>query len=58
MRFLARGRAFSDAEIAALDQQPAVTGTEFALGVRPQPGSHIVAEGVDACPIPGRASKA
>ena len=59
MRFLSRGRAFSDDENAALDQQPAVTGTEFAQGARPQAsGSHIVAEGVDACPIPGRASKA
>lgn len=59
MRFLSRGRAFSDDENAALDQQPTVTGTDFAQGARPQvSGSRIVAEAVDACPIPGRASKA
>src|SRR5215212_3508124 len=57
MRFLSRGRAFSDDENAALDQQPTVTGTDFAAGARPHlSGSHIVAEAVDACPIPGRGS--
>jgi hypothetical protein len=59
MRFLSRGRAFSDDENAALAQSPPTTGADFAQGVRPHTsGSHIVAEGVDACPIPGRASKA
>ncbi len=38
-----------------LIEQPAVTGAEFAQGARPQAsGSHIVAEAIDACPIPGR----
>ncbi len=59
MRFLSRGRAFSDAENQALKRETPLTGADFALGARPRPaGSHIVAEGVDACPIPGRASTA
>lgn len=66
MRFLSRGRAFGDAENQLLSAQTLMTGADFALGpqlgregARPQPSdSHIVAEGVDACPIPGRASRA
>lgn len=63
MRFLSRGRTFTDAENQTLAQHPPVTGAEFAAGTRPaQTGTHIVAEagqkGDDACPIPaGRASK-
>lgn len=59
MRFLSRGRAFSNDENQLLSGQPPVTGADFAQGVRPaSAGTHIVAEGVDACPIPGRASRA
>jgi len=59
MRFLSRGRAFTDAENALLDEHPPVTGTQFEAGERPaETGSHIVAEAVDACPIPaGRAAQ-
>jgi uncharacterized protein (DUF779 family) len=59
MRFLSRGRAFTDAENALLDAHPPVTGTQFEAGSRPvDTGSHIVAEAVDACPIPaGRAAQ-
>ena len=59
MRFLSRGRAFTDAENRLLAEQGPVTGADFARGVRPpQSGTHIVAEGVDACPMPlGRGSK-
>ncbi|WP_006244623.1 DUF779 domain-containing protein [Mycolicibacterium tusciae] len=57
MRFLSRGRAYGNDENQLLNGQPPVTGTDFALGARPPAtGTHIVAEGVDACPIPGRAS--
>jgi len=55
MRFLSRGRAFTDAENGLLAEHPPVTGTDYARGVRPPPaGTHVVAEAVDACPVPGR----
>ena len=58
MRFLSRGRAFADAENQLLVQHPAVTGAEYARGVRPQHnGTHVVADAVDACPIPGGAPR-
>jgi uncharacterized protein (DUF779 family) len=54
MRFLSRGRAFTDAENQSFGQHPPVTGADYARGVRPaQNGTHIVAEAVDACPVPG-----
>ncbi|MGV0793945.1 DUF779 domain-containing protein [Mycolicibacterium sp. XJ1819] len=37
MRFLSRGRAFTDEENRALAEQPPITGVEYARGVRPQP---------------------
>ena len=59
MRFLSRGRAFDAGENALLDEHPPVTGSQFEAGERPvETGSHIVAEAVDACPIPaGRAAQ-
>jgi len=57
MRFLSRGRAFSADENALLTASAPVTGAGFARGERPPvAGTHIVAEAVDACSIPGRAS--
>ena len=57
MRFLSRGRAFTDAENQLLAHPP-VTGAEYERGARPPPtGTQVVAEAVDACPIPkGRAA--
>jgi len=53
MRFLSRGRAFTDAENRSLGEQPPVTGADYERGVRPPATStHIVAEAVDACPVP------
>ena len=53
MRFLSRGRAFTDAENRALADNPAVTGVDYERGARPpSTGTHIVAEAVDACPLP------
>jgi uncharacterized protein (DUF779 family) len=53
MRFLSRGRAFSDAENKLLGDQPPVTGADYENGKRPPAtGTHIVAEAVDACPVP------
>jgi uncharacterized protein (DUF779 family) len=55
MRFLSRGRAFTDAENAQLSEHPPVTGEQYADGARPaETGTHIVAEAEDACPIPRR----
>jgi uncharacterized protein (DUF779 family) len=55
MRFLSRGRAFTDAEIDELAACPPLTGAEYAAGKRPaDTGSHIVAEASDACPVPQR----
>jgi uncharacterized protein (DUF779 family) len=54
MRFLSRGRAFSNAENQLLDAEGRVTGADFVRGARPPArGTHIVAQAVDACPIPG-----
>jgi uncharacterized protein (DUF779 family) len=59
MRFLSRGRAFTDAENQLLSEEAPVTGADYERGVRPpRSGTNIVAEGVDACPMPlGRASR-
>ncbi|MGV0596602.1 DUF779 domain-containing protein [Mycolicibacterium porcinum] len=54
MRFLSRGRAFTDSENEQLADQPPVTGAQYSAGARPaDTGSHIVDEAADACPIPG-----
>jgi uncharacterized protein (DUF779 family) len=52
-RFLSRGRAFTPDEVADLETVPPVTGVGYERGERPRDnGTHIVAEAVDACPIP------
>ena len=54
VRFLSRGRAFTDAENRSLADAPPVTGADYERGVRPPASeTHIVAEAVDACPVPG-----
>jgi len=59
MRFLSRGRAFSDAENTALAAAPVITGAGYARGERPTTRSAVVADAADACPIPtGRAVRA
>ncbi|ORV09988.1 DUF779 domain-containing protein [Mycobacterium celatum] len=58
MRFLSRGRAFSDDENAALAGAPVITGVGYARGDRPPTRSPVVAEAADACAIPrGRADR-
>ncbi|KAA0086871.1 DUF779 domain-containing protein [Mycolicibacterium sp. P9-64] len=55
MRFLSRGRAFTDAENALLSEHPPVTGEQYEAGARPpETGTHVVAQAEDACPIPRR----
>jgi uncharacterized protein len=57
VRFLSRGRAFTDEENRQLDAQSPVTGAGYERGERPpDTGTHVVAEGIDACPLPGRAA--
>jgi uncharacterized protein (DUF779 family) len=54
MRFLSRGRAFTEEENTQLSEHPPITGAGFEAGERPPlGGSHVVAEAADACPIPG-----
>ncbi|MFC7673520.1 DUF779 domain-containing protein [Mycolicibacterium sp. GCM10028919] len=59
MRFLSRGRAFTEEENAQLAEDPPITGARFEAGARPPSGgSHVVAEAADACAIPaGRAAQ-
>jgi uncharacterized protein (DUF779 family) len=53
MRFLSRGRAFTEEENRLLDADPPVTGSRYERGERPrESGTHVVAEAQDACPIP------
>jgi uncharacterized protein (DUF779 family) len=53
MRFLSRGRAYTEAENRLLDEDPPLTGSRYERGERPRDiGTHIVAEAGDACPIP------
>jgi uncharacterized protein len=57
MRFLSRGRAFSDAENAALGATPVIAGADYERGERPPDRAPVVAAAVDACPVPaGRAA--
>jgi len=59
LRFLSRGRAFSAAEIDSLAGVPPLTGADYEQGVRPPVRTDlVVADGVDACRIPGRHAEA
>jgi uncharacterized protein (DUF779 family) len=54
LRFLSRGRAFTDDENRSLADSAPVTGAQYERGLRPAAGgTHVVAEAIDACPIPG-----
>lgn len=44
MRFLTRSRAFADAENAALDAAPAITGADYECGGRPSARGPVVAD--------------
>ncbi|MDX1892436.1 DUF779 domain-containing protein [Mycolicibacterium sp. 050158] len=53
MRFLSRGRAYTEQENRLLEAEPPVTGAQYEAGQRPRAdGTHVVAEASDACPIP------
>ncbi|NIL80865.1 DUF779 domain-containing protein [Rhodococcoides kroppenstedtii] len=55
LRFLSRGRAFTEEELSTLASQPPLTGAQWEDGERPEVPSEsvAVAEAVDACPVPG-----
>jgi uncharacterized protein len=58
MRFLSRGRAFSDGENAELAATPVITGADYERGERPPARAPVVGAAADACPVPaGRAAK-
>jgi uncharacterized protein len=53
MRFLSRGRAYTEEENRLLAAEPPLTGSRYEAGERPRDnGTHVVAEAQDACPIP------
>ncbi len=56
VRFLSRGRVFSDDEVAALADTPPVRGSQYADGVRPlaPEDATVVAVAEEACPVPHR----
>jgi uncharacterized protein len=54
MRFLSRGRAFSDAENAELTATAVITGAGYERGERPPARSPVVAAAADACSVPAR----
>ncbi|MBV9723531.1 MAG: DUF779 domain-containing protein [Mycobacterium sp.] len=60
MRFLSRGRAFSDAENAELTATPVIAGADYERGERPPERAPVVAGETwraDACSLPGRAER-
>ncbi|HTZ16714.1 MAG TPA: DUF779 domain-containing protein [Mycobacterium sp.] len=55
MRFLSRGRAFSDAENAELTATAVITGADYERGERPPARSPVVPAAADAaCSVPAR----
>ncbi len=56
VRFLSRGRAFTDDEMTLLAGDDPVTGAQWESGRRPAVPHEpqIVADAADACPVPGR----
>ena len=60
MRFLSRGRVYTEPEAAGLAGQPPITGARYEAGARPEhDGTRIIDEASEeaavACSIPGRA---
>jgi uncharacterized protein len=59
VRFLSRGRAFTEEENRQLGDVAPLTGAQHAAGAQvPGPRGEVVAEAADACPVPrGRAAQ-
>lgn len=59
VRFLSRGRAFTEPELALLTDSPPLTGVDYERGIRPPVrGDVVVDQAADACQIPGRHAEA
>ncbi|MRH87938.1 DUF779 domain-containing protein [Nocardia sp. SYP-A9097] len=58
-RFLSRGRVFASTELDILSTTEIITGETYDQGARPTPSPEpqVVAEAVDACPVPGRETR-
>src|ERR1700731_802617 len=57
VRFLSRGRVFSESENAELAAAALITGADFERGERLSERAPVVAAAIDACPVPaGRAA--
>jgi uncharacterized protein (DUF779 family) len=55
MRFLSRGRVFSDAESALLQGVPVISGAAYQRGERPSIRGHVVTDNAPGtCPTPQR----
>ncbi len=55
MRFLSRGRVFTEAESEVLQAQPVITGAAYERGERPSIRGHLVTDNSPGtCPIPPR----
>ena len=54
MRFLSRGRAFSDDENGELAATAVITGAGYERGERPPARAPVVAAAADACAVPAR----
>ena len=55
VRFLSRGRAFTDTELELLAGDPPLTGADYERGARPATRQDVVVDDVaDACRIPVR----
>jgi len=55
VRFLSRGRAFTDSENELLAVHPPLTGVDYEGGARPPERTDLIVEHAsDACAIPGR----
>lgn len=55
MRFLSRGRVFSETESATLRAQPVITGAAYERGERPSIRGHLVTDNAPGtCPAPPR----
>jgi uncharacterized protein (DUF779 family) len=53
VRFLSRGRVFTDAEKALLEAVPVITGAGYERGERPSNRGHVVADNApETCPAP------
>ncbi len=58
MRFLSRGRAFTDSENTQLEAGSVITGVDYERGGRPPERAPVVAAAADACSVPaGRAAE-